>query len=309
MAITLQTIKQFISDNANSMADTAASRTLDRIVQDTLLGLGREYDWSFLRTRERIVTRAADVYTGVVNATQGSGDFVLSSGTWPSTYPAENRELVVGSAINSPYTAASIEQTTVADDTFRANSGQEWLQATATGLTATAYRPRYQTTNKIKKLIAARILGPTRIDLDVLNRGDYEMIARLFTTSASQVREVVAVSPLEVAFFPMPDQRYDVELEIIRKIVVPAEGALDATELDWPDEMVDLLRAACRMQIIERLGDEAVPFDAPLAMKRYESLLKGYKREQGTRNVDSFEMKPGGPSLSNELTHLRGRAT
>lgn len=36
MAITLGSIKQFISDNANNASDTMADRVMDRIVQDAL---------------------------------------------------------------------------------------------------------------------------------------------------------------------------------------------------------------------------------------------------------------------------------
>lgn len=309
MAITLQTIKQFLSDNANSMADTAASRTMDRIVQDALLLLGREHEWSFLRTRERFATTPPSTYSGVVNATQDSGSFVLSSGSWAAEEVSEKREIVIGTATDQPYTAASITTTTTPDDTLVATAGQEWIAASDTGLDATSYRPRYQLNNKIKKLCSAKILGTTRQHLKVVNRDEYEDMARLFSQTSGQVREVAVIDPTEVAIFPYPDQRYDVELEFVRKIEVPAEGAADATELDWPDEMVDLLRCAIRMQLIERLGDEAVPFDADLASARYQRLLNGYRREQGRRSVSSFAMRPGGIHYGDEVSLLRRPAT
>lgn len=310
MAITLQTIKQFISDNANSMADTAASRVMDRIVQDTLLLLGREHEWSFLRVRERFVTAPPESFTNVVNATQDSGVFVLSTGAWLSKYVTQKWELVVEGAADQPYTASALSTTTNANDTWTSTTGQAWTNATATGLDATLYRTRYQTTNKIKRLVAARLLGPTRVDLPVFNRDEFEELSRLFTQSTGQTREVVAIDPTEVAVFPLPDQRYDVELDMVRKITVPAEGADDATELDWPDEMQDLLRAAIRMQLIERLGDEAVTFDAPMASSRYQRLLSGYKREQGRRNVGSFSLRPmNGYVGGDDVRFIRSPAT
>lgn len=309
MTILLSTIKQFISDNANSMADTPAARTMDRIVQDALLLLGREHEWQFLRTRERIALDAPETLSGILNVTQDSGDFVRTSGAFAATDVTQKRELVVDGYTDQPMEIASVETTSSADDTWRSPAGQEWINATDTGLSATLYRPRYQVNNKIKRLVACRLLGGSRYDLKVVNRREYEELARLADYVASQPREITVIDPTEVAVYPVPDQRYDLELEIIRKITIPAEGAADSTELDWPDEMVDLLRAAIRLQLIERLGDEAVPFDADLASARYQRLLAGYRREQGARNVASFNMRPGGTSLHSEVSMLRRPAT
>lgn len=293
MAITLGSIKQFISDNANNASDTMADRVMDRIVQDALRELGRRHDWKFLEKRERLTTAPPETYTSVVNATQDSGDFVLSSGAFLDKYATGKWDMLLSSAPYVPFRAASIETTSTADDTFRCATGEVWSAASATGLSATLYKTVYQLTNPVQKLLSVRTMDTGRRMLRVVGRDCYEFLARLHTTAAAQPCEATMLSPLELGLWPLPDQRYDLELFFIRKIQVPADGAADAVELDWPDEMLDLLRARCKLEILDRFSDEGVPFDGAQARATYQERLDGYRQEQGVRMRETFSLRAG----------------
>lgn len=270
MPLTLGKLKQFCSDNASSMGDGSADRVLVNVVQNALRRLDRAHNWDHLRARARLRLESQVAITGAINAVQGSRVFTLTSGALEQRFVEQEWDLVLADNTLLIFQIQALENPRRA----LARPGQVWTGAAVVDGDATLYRSRHVFPFSLKTVFSATLLEQD-YELGPLSVPDFERYRRSFLTSSGQPI-YYSVRGQAVEFWPLPDSStadFLVELDYQRHVLVPEDAADDEELVDWPDELRDLLQAACKIELVSKLKAESVPFDPGRALQDYNELV------------------------------------
>lgn len=298
MTITVGDLREFLSDSANSMADTQAARILDRVIQSAMRRLSREGAWNEKRRRRTIFVEPRKESDNAT-VTHASADVTLDS-TVVGSFPLERRFYDEGWNIQLSG-RETIYQFAEPPSPYSLKLSIPFGGDT-TPVTAPPSFDRLNLTKSRYKLPAPFVqiygvdLPQEGVDsLRYLNRTDFEYYRTGLLTSASQPWVYTTHSQDEIEFWPPAnsDRGFECEIDLQEALRIPSRGAEDTEALDWPDHMEDLLWAAARLQLAVELGADAVQFDVGTVQSEYARMLAIYKTEDQSRGQKTWSMGLG----------------
>jgi len=300
MSITVGDLREFLSDSANSMADTQAGRIMDRVVQSTMRRLSREGDWTWKRQRDLLFFERRLQSTNVTVA-NGSVDVAVDPNE-PDAFPLERRffdekwNVQLGGRETIYLMAEPPRVNTDGTGLIKLTTpygGEDTTPGSFDTLNLT--RSRYSLPQRFKHLFQLDLPQEGVRALGYLSRSDFEVYRRGLLTSASQPWVYTTYGNEEVEIWPpaAEDRGYEAEVDYQAELRVPARGADDSEVVDWPDYYEDLVWACARLQLAKELGDDAVQFDVPTVAGEYQLLLRELKAADQGRGQKVWSMGGG----------------
>jgi len=276
--LTLGRVKQYLSDISNQMSDDTAGRLFTRFVQDALRELDRAHSWDHLRTRGTVAPDNSIKFTTGLTVTQGSRKFVLTTGTWLQQWVDEEWELEVAGETRQHYRLVEIDG---GDPTIAySEPGQPWAQVSATNVAYNMVRSIYPFPNgdQFKRIHRIELVREN-IVLDPVSIEEFEDYRQVFPDSKGDSWVYTTHGSETFSIWPPANGGIKdyLRLDYQRRIRLPEEGDVDDSLVDWPFNKEDLLRSALKIQVLDHLGGEAVPFDAGQAIGRWREILSGHK--------------------------------
>lgn len=293
MTITLGDLRTFCAeiaspDSAGSTHDREAmvwiNSALQRLYTDTAWDDHR-------KTRNITVLPSESGTTGIL--TQGSLAFAVAvSETIEDKYADDAWEFIIGSEADHTFKLAS--KTDDQNATFQA--GDEWILASDTGVSWTAFKARYPLPDDARDILRVQLLS-TRTKLGYLTPDEFDYKKSLNPTNLSQpCYYTLRDNAIEV--YPHPGSSYEkIGLTYRKGPSLLADAALNSVTIEWPEEWRDLLLKAIQVEAAETQGENS-PIPYPIAERSYIERLKGYRALNATKAEGPGAMGLRLPQLS-----------
>lgn len=272
MTITLGDLRTFCAEIASP--DSAGS-THDREamvwINNALQRLYSDADWDeSLASRLLTVLPEESGTTGIL--TQGSLAFAVTvAETIEDKYVDDEWDLAIGTEGDQIFRLAS-----KADDqnaTFRA--GDEWILASATGVSWTARQSKYDLPDDAREVTRVQLMSSGE-DLQFLPNHTFDHMKGHDPTYTGTPR-YFTLRDRGIEIWPHPGSSYEkLGLNYRKGATFLADAALDAAVIDWPDQQKDLLLKAVALEASITQGENS-PIPYPLALNDYTMRLRKYR--------------------------------
>ena len=253
---TYSTLKEFARRANSDRHDAKGENFITEAIFEALKVVGSE-KWTFLIKRTRITTNSEITTPGTVNITQGAAKVIFQSGISAAMSAVNNQWSAKFNGQNIDYDI----QSTMAGSTVSLTAiyiGPS--NASLTNGSFKLYRRAYDLPSDFRELVQ---IGDVRRPHVRLNRRSLpDLLAMNLQRSNGETpydysienKTGDAVRQLWLYPYPSGNTRLQYDLVYYRW---PATPSVDADIIDWPDDLMPLLRVAIEMEIARKNDDDA----------------------------------------------------
>lgn len=284
---TFATLKAYATRINDDSLDGKASAYILEAIQDALRNLANN-PWSFLVKRTRVVTQPDRSTPGAVSIAPNSRAVRFTSLVNPAGRPPlDGTWTVKFSGEDIDYDFASTATTT---SLINVTSSFVGVTSTNTG-TYRVFKRTYDLPSDFRELLSIVDVRRPRYGLEPKT---YQSMLMLHQTRSSgdtpyaySVENKSGDMARQLWLYPLPSgtTRFQYDLIYARWPTIPASGDADNTVIDWPDDLLPLLKAAIGVELAKKAKDQ-MQYD--LANSDYQEKLTAAGKSDVKESADMF---------------------